>query len=322
MTAMSSRERRAVITAGIVLLLAAVGVVVLVLTGGSSKPGLQAPSAVPAATPRFPAPPNGAVVYAREDQADALALAVVRKPAGATLQASVVGPAGGGVTGLHVSFAVTSRAGVVDPPVAACGAGCYRASVRLGSRPQRVRLRVVRPGRTTVWNVALPAVWPATDASGLVARADRVWRQLHTVSYRERLGADPTHVVVTRWQAVAPDRLAYQIDGGSQAIIIGLRRWDRPGSGGWQESTALRLDQPQPQWIGVRDAHTIGSGRIGGRAVWRISFFDPRTPAWFLASIDKTTLRTLDLHMIATSHFMHDSYGSFDAPIKIVPPTS
>ena len=53
----------------------------------------------------------------------------------------------------------------------------------------------------------------------------------------------------------------------------------------------------------------LGSGRFAGHAVWHVSFYDPRTPAWFLVAIDKKTLRTLDLHMTATAHFMHDTYG-------------
>ena len=31
--------------------------------------------------------------------------------------------------------------------------------------------------------------------------------------------------------------------------------------------------------------------------------------------------RTLGLHMIAASHFMHDVYGPFDASLHVTPPT-
>jgi hypothetical protein len=51
-----------------------------------------------------------------------------------------------------------------------------------------------------------------------------------------------------------------------------------------------------------------------------VSFFDPRTPAWFVAKIDRATGNTLALDMIAASHFMHDVYGPFDAPIQLRPP--
>jgi hypothetical protein len=71
----------------------------------------------------------------------------------------------------------------------------------------------------------------------------------------------------------------------------------------------------------VADARVVRADRPGPRATQRVSFFDPSTPAWFEASIDRQTHRTLVLKMIAAAHFMHDVYGPFDAPIRIVPPT-
>jgi hypothetical protein len=54
--------------------------------------------------------------------------------------------------------------------------------------------------------------------------------------------------------------------------------------------------------------------------VWRVSFFDPKTPGWFEVALDKRTLHTLELSMFATAHFMHDVYGGFDEPAGIRPP--
>lgn len=262
-------------------------------------------------------------MYAREDGADALALAVVPREHGIELQASVVGGDGTGVAGLRVSFRVTARDGASTVSGTACGAGCYRGRINLDTRPLAVGVRVARPGRPTTWHVKLPAAWPPASGSAIIARATRVWKGLRTLSYLDRLGSDRTHVLVTHWQAVAPDRLAYQIDPGSQAIIIGRTRWDRASAtASWQASGAVRLHQPQPFWVSATDAHVLGSGRFDGHPVWNVSFYDPRTPAWFLVAIDRKTLRTLDLHMTATAHFMHDTYGPFNAPIKIVPPTS
>jgi hypothetical protein len=319
---MSTRRTGLLIVSGTVLVAVVVGVVVLISLSSSSSATLQLPSVAPARS-RFPSPPPGAVVYAREDRMDALALAVVPGAHGVSLQASVVGGQGHGVRGLHVSFAVGTSAHRYTTTASPCGSGCYRANVALPLRPLWVRMQVARATRTTTWNVRLPATWPTHDASAIVARATKVWTHLHTLSYRDRLGSSPTDVVVAHWQVVAPDRLAYQIDRGSQAIIIGLRRWDRPSQKSgtpWASSSALRLQQPKPFWVSATDAHVLGSGRFGGHAVWRLSFFDPRTPGWFLALIDKKTLRTLDLHMTATAHFMHDTYGPFNAPIRIDPP--
>ncbi|MEO9176137.1 MAG: hypothetical protein ABI317_11550 [Gaiellales bacterium] len=315
---------RTAMVAGTIGVLVIAGVVVLVIASGGSSAPLQLTTPVAAAKSRFPAPPSGAVVFAREDSTDVLALAVVRRTGDdLELQASDVGQQGTGVSGLRVSFAVTAGGAVHTADAAPCGDGCYRAHVSLSATPATVRVDVVRSARTTHWVVPLPRPWPAPDASALVARAARVWTSLTSLSYTDRLGSDASHVVRSHWQIVAPDRLAYQIEqGGGQAVIVGVKRWDRATGEKWQESPAVRLHQPEPFWVSATDAHIVGSGRFDGRPVWRVSFYDPRTPGWFLISIDKGTSRTLDLHMLATAHFMHDSYGQFNAPIKIVPPTS
>ena len=55
--------------------------------------------------------------------------------------------------------------------------------------------------------------------------------------------------------------------------------------------------------------------------MWDVSFFDPRTPAWFEVLLDRRTLRTFDLRMNTTAHFMHDTYGPFNARLAIEPPS-
>jgi hypothetical protein len=104
-------------------------------------------------------------------------------------------------------------------------------------------------------------------------------------------------------------------------VIVGLHRWDREQGGPWVKSSAVRLQQPEPFWVGATNAHVVGSATLRGHRVWQVSFYDPRTPGWFLVAIDRTTHRTLDVHMYAAAHFMHDSYGSFNTSIKIDPPS-
>ena len=47
----------------------------------------------------------------------------------------------------------------------------------------------------------------------------------------------------------------------------------------------------------------------------RASFFDPQMHAWFTIVVDRATMHTLELHMTATAHFMHEVYGPFDSPL-------
>ena len=267
------------------------------LTGGSIPAAAAEPAPSAPSAPGFPSPPAGAVVFSREDGPDALALAVLPGRA----QVSVVGQQGTGVDGLSVTVDGTRAR--------PCGRGCYAARA---TPPLEVRV-----GRTT-WHVAVPAHAP--DASAFVARATRTWRSLRTLAFSDRLGSDARHVVDSRWIVVAPDRLSYTIPRGAQGVIVGGRRWDRSTpTGKWIESPQTApLQQPTPLWQSATDAHVVGQTR----AAWRITFFDPRTPAWFEIVVDRRTFRTLDARMIATAHFMHERYGPFDAPLVVRPPTS
>jgi hypothetical protein len=214
------------------------------------------------------------------------------------VQVSVVGQQGAGVDRLAVRVD-----GVVAHP---CGRGCYAARA---TPPVDVRVG------STSWRVDVPARTP--DASALVARAARTWRSLRSLSFSDRLGSDATHVVFSTWTAVAPDRLSYRVRGGSSAVIVGDRRWDRAPGGKWIESPQLPVSQPRPLWVAAVDAHVVGETA----KAWRVTFFDPRTPAWFEITVDKRTARTLDARMVTTAHFMHERYGAFDAPLAIAPPT-
>jgi hypothetical protein len=310
--------------ASVVALAAGVAAVVLVAELLSRTPGpvqAAAPAASPAAPapapPAFPAPPAGAVVFARADGSNVLALAA--RPSGTSLllQASVVGPQGRGVAGLEASFSLGNR----TARAAACGPGCYRTVVPAAGRPAAVLVKLRGGPAATSWRVALPGRWPPADATELIGRAGRVWRSLRSLTYRERLASDPAHAVTSVWRVAAPDRLAYQVKGGYASVVIGGRRWDRAPGGRWIESSqSSPVRQPVPFWQAVADAHVLGSGRVGGRATWRVSFFDRATPAWFEVSLDKRTLHTLELSMVATAHFMHDVYGGFDEPAGIRPP--
>jgi hypothetical protein len=281
-----------------------------------SQSAAPAAPATPKATAGFPSPPAGAVVYSREDGSNALALGVVAQTSQLLVQASVVSPQGDGVRGLRVTFTLDG----VTSAAAACGAGCYRATLASAGRPTAVTVGVRGGTATTRWRVALPARWPAPDASALMARAGRTWRALRSLTYDEHLASGPTQEVTSTWRIAAPDRLAYFIQGGSEAVVIGNRRWDRQPGGRWIESPQLPLTQPLPFWASVTDAHVLGSGTLGGRPVWIVSFFDPKTPGWFEIELEKKTTRTLELKMTATAHFMHDVYRSFDRPAGIRPP--
>ena len=279
--------------------------------GAPLQPGNAAPgrNATPD-DPGVPAPPEDAVVLAQEAGLRALALAV--KPG--LVRVSVLGTAGGGEAKLNVSLQFGAGSPRRTEP---CGAGCYQLDVH-GTPDSPVTVRI----GGDPYRFDLPRL-PARDATAIVRRATDTWNALRTLVWHERLASSPANVLHTVYRAVAPHSLAYTIAGRSAAVIVGGTRWDRVSpTAQWRRSVQNPpVRQPQPFWEEATDARVLGTERLGTHRVWRVSFFDPTTPAWFEASIDRKTGRTLELDMVAASHFMHHVYGPFDAPLTLAPPT-
>jgi copper transport protein len=277
-------------------ILVAVSVLVDLRPGRSvanpERTALQAsePSAPP------PPPPAGAAVLARE--LGSLGVAVAVQPQRTTV--TVLSPAGGGLSGLDVR--------VRGESTVPCGSGCYTAAVAAGRT-----LDVQIGGKTATF--ALPA--RATPADALMRRVRVRYRALRSVVYDETLASDETHALVARWRLERPDRLAYSIAGGAEAIVTGTRRWDRARSGArWVESQLTPLPQPETQWTYAANAHVIARTS----RTTTVSFVDPTVPAYFTVVLERSTLLPRVLHMTASAHFMTDRYVSFNRPRAIFPP--
>jgi hypothetical protein len=286
-----------------------VGAVALTLLDSGHGSLVQAPTVKPAAV--APPPPAGALVLAQEAGSRAVALAV-GQGARPRLTATVLGSSGDPASGLALSFRVGALPLAAEP----CGPGCYAASAPRGATR---RVEVVLPGGAVTFRI--PAAPRA--AAAIVARAARVFRSLRSVVYVESLRSSPKPGLLTTWRLKAPSEVTYDIRGGASAVIIGRTRWDRDSPGApWRRSQQIpALDVPQPTWGDTAmNAHVLGTGRVDGRPVWIVSFENPSTPAWFTASIDRRTYRTLRLRMTAAAHFMRHRYVAFDRPVTIRPP--
>jgi copper transport protein len=285
------------------LLAAVVGAVALLTELPPGRNARAAP-ARPSATRPPKLPPPGGVVLARQDGDRAVALSIRRSGGTLSLVATILGSNGFGLDALPVRFAAPGA----TAPGAGCGPGCYAASL---AAPRARTVDVVVSGR----RIRFP-VRTGPSAAGLVIRAGRVFDSLRSLVYEESLASNPRNRVVTRFEMVAPDRLAYRIEGGQQAVVVGGRRWDRSPGGRWVRSAQSPLHIPAAPWSLIRDARLIGrTSRI-----WRVAFLDPTIPSWFEITVDRRTLRTLDVHMTAAAHFMHDRYVRFNAPLRITPP--
>jgi hypothetical protein len=273
----------------------------------------------PAVVPSFPAPPPGAVVLAAEDGTNALGLAVTPGTRRIAVQASVIAALNTtGVPGLDLRFRIDTGQKVVTGRGVACGAGCYRADIASGW-PKSVAV-VIAGHRPQSLSFALPARANIKPGAQIVARAERVWRSLDSVVDHDSL-SDGHATVHTLWRIVAPDKVAYVVQGGGSSVIIGDRIWEKAEGGSlWTEQPQSPLKQPVPFWSKAVDAHVVGSVSLDGHPAWKVTFFDPSTPGWYAILVDKATSHTVSVDMTATAHFMHDEYSGFDTPLSITPP--
>jgi hypothetical protein len=202
-----------------------------------------------------------------------------------------------------------------------CGSRCLRFPLRvLAGAQSAFAVAVARPGKPKVTvRFALPARLPP--------RADRLYRKararmlsLDSLTMHETLGSGLAAPVVSTWTFAAPDRMSYDIVGGSKAVVIGTRRWDRAG-GKWTRSTSSRLRLPAYPWQVVRGARLLGSTRLAGRPVRVLAALKPGTdfPTWFLLYV-RASGDVARMRMSTTGHFMVDTYGALDSAPAIRPP--
>jgi copper transport protein len=259
-----------------------------------SRPG-RGVAAAPSVAGKPPLPPPDALVLAREDGPWAVAVAL----RGGEATVTVIGQGGNGVDGIDAAIG-GRRAG-------SCGPGCYRAAVAPS------RLLVVRLERS---RVVFPIPRDTPPASALARRATRAFRSLRSVEFTERLASGAGAELTTRWTEQAPNRLAYRIEGGPDAIVIGARRWDRLPGKAWQESMSQALPFPAPPWTHVSNARLVAQTP----RTQTIAFLDRSMPAWFEVTVDRRSARPLETRMTATAHFMHQAYGAFDSAAPVRPP--
>jgi hypothetical protein len=298
----------------------------LAVAGAAAYFSVVTPAALPAPPWFVPSSlgfePANAVVLAEESGPRAVAVAIRREGGRLELLATVIGASGAGEPGLDISFDIVSAAGsrTVADAVASIP-GAYDATVRLPAEaPRQVVVVLARRGTANRVRFTLPSRWPV-QAGGLVAGAQDAYRRLSSLVTHERLASDPTHVVVTTYDAVAPDRLRFHVVGGDESVIIGSTRWDRSPGARWQRSPQSPIRSIAPYWADpVEDATLLGRARVDGRTTDVVSFADPQTPAFFTVWIDESTHRTLRLKMTAAGHFMLHRYGPFNSHFTVEPP--
>jgi copper transport protein len=247
------------------------------------RPG-RARSAVSSAQPNVPQPPPAPPARAYVDAAQAGPLAVGFAWLDGRVAVTLVGQDGGVVTDVPIQVASTGRL---------------------------VRVSVAG----TTLHFAVPAT--LRPAAAALRRARKAYDAAHAVTIVERLSSRPGISQTSVFHERAPDRLAYRIVSstetglaGRRAVVIGARRWDRTGRGPWRASSYGQIRVPLAYW-GPQPQNAYYS------APNLITFFDPRTHAWFRLRLDGSG-RPAELKMTAGAHFMHHDY-SFRSPVISAP---
>ena len=260
-------------------------------------------------------------VFGRQARELAVGVATERRRDRVAVETTVLGQDGTRRRGLKVDVAPATGGWTRARP---CGAGRYCGTVQVAGARPLVRVRLARPnGKSSTVSVRLPRNARPERAAELLRSSGAAQRRLHSLIVNERLEAGPgSPALVTQFTYVAPDRLSYRITDGGSSVVIGGHRWDRRGpTTRWEQSTQEPVRVPSPDWRRVRNPSLLGTTASNGRTVDTVSFFDPTVPAWFEADLDRQTSLPLRVKMIAAAHFMTHTFGAFNAPLAILPPT-
>jgi len=201
--------------------------------------------------------------------------------------------------------------------------GIYQALFTTKDRPLIATVTIDGAGASgKPLRFTLPDAWPPKPAETIMKRVDATYAGLRSLVTHEQLSSGPRRTIDTLYKAVAPSSLTIKSSNGIDGVVIGTTRWDKQPGRPYRRSTQRPpLKAIKPYWEGaVEDATLLDSSAIGERPVWLISFAALQMPAFFEIAVDKKTNRVLDLHMIASAHFMHHRYGLFDVPPTIRAP--
>jgi copper transport protein len=245
-----------------------------------------------------PIPPPGVVTLAHQAGAVAVALTLGQQPT-----VTLVGPDAGAYE--------TPSVRVGEAEATACGPGCWRTG------PVRPGVVVVRASGLPTVRFTIPR--DPRPAASIVRDAAAAFRGARSVSVAEALASGPSAPQRSEQRAEAPDRFSYRIASGPQGIVIGNRRWDRPGPrAAWVRATQRPpLRMPAPLWDSrSRNAFVVAENR----RTWTVALFDPALTAWFELRVDRRTYLPHGLRMTAPSHFMTDRYSRYDTPREVLPP--
>ncbi len=268
--------------------------------------------------------------------ADSVTLAM---NAGPTLVTLTIGPTTTGPAVLNVTLQDSAGGSLTDAAVT------LRLTATNGAVPQEVPL-VARDGRYTgLGELGKPGHWqlealvtprgggtdravfnldlPTGGARSLLAQSDLAMNQLTGLREHQTITGSGAPIT-TDYQWVAPNRMHLRSEAGSETIVVGKQRYDRPAGGNWVQSV-----WPEPagyRWPIFDNASIsnevtlLGRETIAGTPCWVVSFLDVPSGSrmTFWIGVDDNLVRRQ--RMFSVGHYMESTYSDFNAIPPIEPP--
>ncbi|MFN3286241.1 MAG: CopD family protein [bacterium] len=184
-----------------------------------------------------------------------------------------------------------------------------------------------KPDRTVWFPLRLGTFQLRSDleAFRFLRRAQEAVERLRTWRETEQITDGAGNVVVTRYTYQRPDRLAFEVVGGMQGVLIGRDRFVRTDRG-WQRDTlpeaftargpALYMQNPLRAALGRQEPCPYDPTEPCRAVLWE----SPDGLASFGAWVGTRTHRVYRLLMWAPAHAMSTVLEGFNAPVRVEPP--
>lgn len=210
--------------------------------------------------------------------------------------------------------------------------GTYTAEGTYLSEPGLWEVEVVlrrrgRPDEVTWFPLRLGSFQLASDleAFRLLRRVRETFERLTTWQETEQITDGAGNVVVTRYTYQKPDRLAFEVSGGMQGVLVGRERFVRTDRG-WQkdqlpEPFAARgpvvyMQNPLRAALGRQDPCPWDATETCRAVLWESADGLASFAAW----VGTRTYRVYRLLMWAPAHAMTSVLQAFDAPLRVERP--
>lgn len=209
-----------------------------------------------------------------------------------------------------------------------CGEDCWQGEAVLQAQG-RWELEVTATSNRGPLRAAIEVDLPTPDGQQEFDRLIAAMSELGSARVDEELrNSLEEPVIASEYRFVAPDRMRWDVAGGSSRVATGATGYLRP------DDDAPWNRYPWPgegfRWPGsfyrsfftdVRAVRTVDpDAQVDGRPATELTFVQPTYPAWYRAWIDPTTSRLLRLEMRASRHVMDQVYGPYDVPLDIPAP--